>query len=240
MCVFEYTPRARAYSRKHTMGLGGIPPCFYKLPLSSFCPCSLLVDRGAEGPPAWAHGPGELAFSGLLFPAPSVHGQRTGAGTAAFLGTIVCLCSSGSSSKSLKQHILCRTEQPFCPGAAGLEVGVVGGPLTRRVGILRPAAGAVSPSRQVVGEGTRNQSQQQVGSSSRDSTFPGSGRGVIASSLSLPSGHPGRPQGVLPGQEKTLSPKLPCRSREGAQTSRELVRTWLVIESVGQSRLDSE
>lgn len=93
------------------------------MPLSSFCPCSLWIGQGAEGPPAWAHGPGMLAFSGLLFPAPYEHGQRSRAGTAAFLGTIVCLCSS---SKSLKQYILPWTEQPFCLGAAGLAMRVVG------------------------------------------------------------------------------------------------------------------
>lgn len=95
--------------------------------LSSFCPCSFLVGQGAEGPPAWAHGPGVLPVSGSLFPAPYEDGQKTGTGTAAFLGTIVCLCSSGS--KSLKQHILPWTEQPFCLGAAGLGMGVVGASL---------------------------------------------------------------------------------------------------------------
>lgn len=102
------------------MELWGIPSCFYKLPLSSFCPYSLWVGQGAERPPVWAHGPGVLAFSGLLFPAPYVHGQMPGAGTAAFLGTIVCLCSG---SKNLKQHILPWTEQLFCLGAAAWRWG---------------------------------------------------------------------------------------------------------------------
>lgn len=126
VCLSVHTC-ARAYSHKHTIEFLHV---FYKLPLSSFCPCSLLVAQGAEGPPAWAHSPGMLAFSGLLFLAPYVHGQRTGAGTAAFLGTIVCLCSSSSSSsKSLKQHILPWTEQPFWPGAgvAGVSLKCVCG-----------------------------------------------------------------------------------------------------------------
>lgn len=132
-----------------------IPPLFYKSPLSSFYPHSLLVSQSAQGPPAWAHGPGMLAFSGLLFPAPCMQGQRTGAGTAAFLGTIVCLCNS-SGGKSLKQHILPRTEHPFCLGAAGLEMGVVGlsVPCMGSEG-MRVGAGVAS-SRQVVGEGRRS------------------------------------------------------------------------------------
>lgn len=93
LCVYTC---AGAYWSEHMMELWEIPPRLCKLPLSSFCTCSALLGQGAEGPPAWAHGPGVLAFSGPLFPAPPVQGRRPGAGTAASSGTIVAFEAAGA------------------------------------------------------------------------------------------------------------------------------------------------
>lgn len=80
----------------------------------------MWVGQGAQGPPAWAQGPGMLAFSGLLFPVPCEHGQRTGA------GLVGDHCLSLQQQQKLETVHFPWTEQSFCLGAAGLAMRVMG------------------------------------------------------------------------------------------------------------------
>lgn len=198
------------------MELWGIPPCFYKLPLSSFCPCSLWVGQGAEGPPAWAHGPGMLAFSGLLFPAPYVHGLVQPpswgplfvfAAAAKAWSITFCLGQSTHSALELQAWRWRWWESPLnvCVGAQGgfsFHAGCVGGEML----------GGVKSQINFSGRWL---------SISRDS-FPGSGVGISLSCFLCSLGWLAALR-VCSQDKKTLPPELPCRvdlgSREGIQPS---------------------